>query len=84
MIIRDVSTNSSVVMKGKLPKADLYVVDMTYCSGIDGGKAGIILSESLEYYNKVLSLVKAIGNGVQPMDSFINMRGLKTLGLRTR
>lgn len=56
---------------------------MSYYSG--GSNSGaVILSEDLSLHQKAKGIIDFAGNVIQPMDAYLTLRGLKTLGLRIK
>ena len=66
----------------KLTDFDYMVSDLSYYVGIDTGRAGAVLCNSKENFAKINCTVCMAGYILQPMDCFVNMRGLKTLHVR--
>ncbi len=51
-------------------------------AGIQGYSGAVILSNLQSEHSKAKGIIDFIGNNLQPMNSYMLMRGLKTLALR--
>ena len=65
--------------------ADIVVHSMTkYIGGHSDVIGGAIITSSKEYYEKLWTLQNSIGPCQSPFDSWLTLRGLKTLAVRMR
>jgi cystathionine gamma-lyase len=63
--------------------ADVVVHSLTkYLSGHNDLIGGAVITSDKELAEKMNWMAKSVGNGLGPMDSYLTLRGIKTLGLR--
>jgi cystathionine gamma-synthase len=65
--------------------ADLVLHSATkYLGGHNDTLAGILATDDRDLADRLRFITKTVGSGLSPFDSFLVIRGLKTLGLRMR
>jgi cystathionine gamma-synthase len=65
--------------------ADIVVHSGTkYLGGHNDTISGFVLTNNQEYADKLRFITKTVGSGLSPFDSFLTIRGLKTLHLRVK
>jgi cystathionine gamma-lyase len=65
--------------------ADIVVHSLTkYLSGHNDLIGGAVVTSDKAFAEKINWIAKSVGNGLGPQDSYLTIRGIKTLGLRMR
>jgi len=63
--------------------ADVVIHSLTkYLSGHNDLIGGAVITTDKDFAEKLNWMAKSVGNGLGPMDSYLTIRGIKTLGLR--